>query len=92
MYDLVDRCVQEAEYKRKLKAKRKQRDGLEADLMGPGPHGGGGGGGRNSRGRARRGRTDSGTALQCYLLQLLQPSSFLTPLRFLQISRGSGDA
>lgn len=44
---------QEAEYKRKLKAKRKQRDGLEADL------GGARGTGRGGRGGARRGRTDS---------------------------------
>lgn len=57
--------LQEAEYKRKLKAKRKQRDGLEADLVGPGARGGGGGGGRSSRVGARRGRTDPGTASHC---------------------------
>jgi len=45
--------VQEAEYKRKLKAKRKQRDGLEADL------GGARGSGRGGRGGARRGRMES---------------------------------
>ncbi|KAL0048917.1 hypothetical protein WJX82_002315 [Trebouxia sp. C0006] len=43
----------EAEYKRKLKAKRKQRDGLEADL------GGARGSGRGGRGGARRGRMES---------------------------------
>ena len=47
-------CLQEAEYKRKLKAKRKQRDGLEADL------GAGRGATRSAvRGRARRGHMDS---------------------------------
>ncbi|KAL0037235.1 hypothetical protein WJX79_007787 [Trebouxia sp. C0005] len=49
----------EAEYKRKLKAKRKQRDGLEADL------GGARSSGRGGRGGARRGRmemTSSGPA------------------------------
>ncbi|DBA86365.1 TPA: hypothetical protein ACH3X2_005596 [Trebouxia sp. C0005] len=42
----------EAEYKRKLKAKRKQRDGLEADL------GGARSSGRGGRGGARRGRME----------------------------------
>lgn len=42
----------EAEYKRKLKAKRKQRDGLEADL------GGSRAPGRGGRGHSRRGRMD----------------------------------
>ena len=46
--------LQEAEYKRKLKAKRKQRDGLEADL------GAGRGAARGGmRGRARSGHMDS---------------------------------
>lgn len=63
---LGDYYAQEAEYKRKLKAKRKQRDGLEADLVG----GGARGGGRSSRGGARRGRTESGIQRsQCVCLQ-----------------------
>ena len=50
--------VQEAEYKRKQKAKRKQRDGLQEDLVGPSTRGMG----RGAKGGARRSNMDAGNA------------------------------
>lgn len=57
--------MQEAEHKRKLKAKRKQRDLLQEDIVGPSSQGTG----RNSKGGARRSRMDAGSTctVACFI-------------------------